>query len=283
MGDFNSLQSRSLRNSYEEKYKKSRNALLLVILFSFINICLLIVNADIYFLFSAFIPYFLTSFGMLICGRFPDEYYQGELAGMKFLDDYVFVILLIISIVLTLLYLLAWFKSSKNRGGWLIFALIFFSIDTSAMLITNGIRIDYIFDIIFHGWIIYFLIVGVNSYMNLKKIPLPSNETSSVDNNLVLNIDSSSPQILRIAETDIKYRVLLEMNIHGCDICYRRVKRTNELVINGYVYAQYVAMVEKPHTLSARIDGHSIEVGYNGIHSFIRFDYREVKKKLRIY
>ena len=42
----------------ESKYNKSIANLLLVVIFTVINIVLLVLNANSYFLFSAFIPYF---------------------------------------------------------------------------------------------------------------------------------------------------------------------------------------------------------------------------------
>ena len=88
----------SPRQHYMQKYNMSRMNLLLVVAFTAINILLLVTNANSYFLFSAFIPYFLTTMGMILCGRFPEEYYTGELQNVEFFDNSVFVILLIISI-----------------------------------------------------------------------------------------------------------------------------------------------------------------------------------------
>ena len=116
-------------NVYEQKYNSARMNLLIVVAFTVINLILLVTNSDTYFLFSAFVPYFITVIGMVLCGRFPMEDYS-DASGLQFvfLDDSVFVVLLVISIIITLFYFLAWLMSSKNRGGWLIFALVFFSI-----------------------------------------------------------------------------------------------------------------------------------------------------------
>lgn len=154
----------------EQKYKSSRMNLLLVVVFTAVNIGLLVTNADSYFLFSAFVPYFIASMGMLLCGRFPEEYYP-DLSGMTFFDDSVFVVLLVISIVLTLLYLLAWFMSKNNRVGWLIFALVFFGVDTLGMLLINGISFEAAIDILFHVWVIYDLSVGIRAHYKSKTLP----------------------------------------------------------------------------------------------------------------
>lgn len=161
----------------EQKYNSSRMNLLLVVVFTAINLVLLVTNSDSYFLFSAFIPYFITTMGMLLCGRFPAEFYGGEYNSLQFFGDSFFMVLLAISIVLMLLYLLAWFMSRKQHVGWLIFALVFFGLDTIGMLFINGFSVESIIDIVFHGWVIYYLILGISSHYKLKKLP-PEEEIS---------------------------------------------------------------------------------------------------------
>ena len=159
------------RALYEQNYKISRMNLLIVTAITAINLILLITNSNSYFLFSAFIPYFIAGTGMMLCGHFPEDYYTDDLAGMTFLDDSFFVITLLIAIVLTLLYLLAWVMSSKNRVGWLIFALVLFGLDTLGMFLINGLALADILDVLFHGWVIYYLIMGIMAHKNLKNLP----------------------------------------------------------------------------------------------------------------
>ena len=63
------------RELYEQKYRSSRMNLLLVVIFTVVNLILLVTNTDTYFLFSAFIPYAIATIGMMLCGRLPEEYY----------------------------------------------------------------------------------------------------------------------------------------------------------------------------------------------------------------
>ncbi len=288
----------SQREIYEAKYKTSRMNLLLVVVFTAINMVLLVANADTYFLFSAFFPYFITGIGMLLCGRFPEEYYTEEFADFPILDNSVFVVLLIISIVLTLFYLLAWFMSNKNRVGWLIFALVFFGLDTLGMIFLGGFSLETIFDILFHAWVIYYLILGINAHYKLKNLP-PEEEPTlpDLDETAPENVEATEGEegaepkaeeapkspIIREADKNVKCRVLLEKRMLNYDICYRRVKHTNELVINGNVYDELEGKIEPAHTLCAWVDGHYIEVGYTGSHSFIAFDGNELAKKIRIF
>ena len=95
-------------------------------------------------------------------------------------------------------------------------------------------------------------------------------------------LENSTP--LRRAAEDVKHRVLLEATYGGRQIVYRRVKRVNELVISGYVYDQYEALAETAHCLSAQLDGHLIEVGYDGLSSsYCRVDGQQIQKKVRWY
>ena len=66
---------RTPREDYEQKYNSSRGQLLFVLAMTVINIVLLVSKSDLYFLFSAFIPYFLVDLGMYMCGMYPSEYY----------------------------------------------------------------------------------------------------------------------------------------------------------------------------------------------------------------
>lgn len=276
----------SQRQVYEQKYNKSRMNLLLIVLFTAINLFLLVTNSDSYFLFSAAIPYYMTGLGMLFCGMFPEEYYVDGIENYIFWDNSYFYVLLAISIVITLLYLLAWLMSNKNRVGWMIFSLVFFGIDTLAMLWLSGVSVDMIIDIIFHVWVIVSLALGIHAHCKLKTLPaeekvaIPAaNEADPTTN----TVNTQSSNIIRIADNDVKHRVLAQAQVANYDICYRRVKRTNELVVNGNVYDEIEALVERPHALKATVDGNLITASFNGTHSIICFNGEEKAKKLRLF
>ena len=89
--------------------------------------------------------------------------------------------------------------------------------------------------------------------------------------------------VLRMADMDVKAKILLETEKDGFVITYRRVKRVNELVINGIVYDEKKGIIEFEHNLSAVIDGHKIEAGYDeDSYSYIIFDGERIAEKLRI-
>ncbi len=88
---------------------------------------------------------------------------------------------------------------------------------------------------------------------------------------------------MRRADMEVKYRVLSEAKTEGFDICYRRVKSVNELVINGYVYDEKKGIVEFAHNLYASVNGHTIEAGFDGVgYSYILFDGDRIKQDRRI-
>ena len=77
MANFFRNRNLSKRQRLEQKYNSARINLALVVAFTLVNLVLLAVNADTYFLFSAYVPYLITSVGMLICGKYPAEFYEG--------------------------------------------------------------------------------------------------------------------------------------------------------------------------------------------------------------
>lgn len=88
---------------------------------------------------------------------------------------------------------------------------------------------------------------------------------------------------LRAADTAVKCRILAQATVDGYDICYRRVKSVNELVINGKIYDEVKGILEFDHRLSARINGHTVVAGYSEQSgSYILFDDECVVQKRRI-
>ena len=69
---------RMQRQALISRYSAARTNLLLMIDFSLVNILMLATNSGMYFLFSASIPYFITDIGMTLCGKYPEEFYQGS-------------------------------------------------------------------------------------------------------------------------------------------------------------------------------------------------------------
>lgn len=166
------------RQLLESKYASARHNILLIVAFTVVNIILLVAQSNTYFLFSAYLPYLIVDFGMVLCGMYPAEYYGEDLSGIEFLDKNFLTVMLVIAAVVLILYLLSWIFSKKSRVGWMILALVFFGIDTIAMLALNGIALDMIVDIVFHVWVVVSLIGGVSAHYKLKKLPIEQEEQS---------------------------------------------------------------------------------------------------------
>lgn len=275
----------SKKELLEAKYNNSIVNLLLVVAFSVINVVLLVVNSDTYFLFSAFIPYFVADMGMFYSGSYPEEYYY-DVPDTEFADKSFLIVCVAVAAAVILLYLISWFFAKKKKVGWLVFAAVLFSVDTVAMFVITGINSDMIMDIVFHAWVIFSLISGIVNYNKWKKLPDESHEEeedASFGETVNCDTVEGDSPVIRMADTDVKSRTLLEAEKSGYRILYRRVKRTNELVVNGRVYDEYEALVEQPHTLVAVIDGHKIEVTYDTLsRMYILFDSEVLVKKMRI-
>lgn len=164
------VQQLSQREQLTNKYMSARHNLLLVVIFTAVNIGLLVAQSNSYFLFSASIPYYLVDLGMFLCGKYPMEYYA-ELGMVEFFPNSFLVVMIVIAVVILAMYLLAWIFSKKPRVGWMIFALVIFALDTLFMLLIMGISADMILDIVFHAWVVISLINGIVSYSKLKKLP----------------------------------------------------------------------------------------------------------------
>lgn len=160
------------REKHLKKFNSARSNLLIVIVFTFVNMILLMTNANRYFLFSASIPYAITDLGMYLCGKYPAEYYGADYSAMEFWGTGVFVAFLVIAILILGLYLLCWFMSKKQKSAWLIVALVMFALDTLAMFVLYGVSADIVIDIVFHVWAVYYLVIGVMAQSKLKKMEI---------------------------------------------------------------------------------------------------------------
>ncbi len=87
---------------------------------------------------------------------------------------------------------------------------------------------------------------------------------------------------VRYVDDTVKARILLEVSHLGYNICYRRVKHTNELVVNGKIYDEKKGIMEFEHKLCANIKGHNIEAGYDREgYSYITFNGEMLERKRR--
>ncbi len=262
----------SKREVAEGKVKTARANLLLMIILSAVNIVLFLLGSDSMMLFSATIPYFAVVFGFL-----------SEMSS-------ALIVSICFAVVILVLYLLCWIFSKKHYA-WMIGALVMFIIDSLAMvgLYILAEDVSGIIDVLIHIWVLYYLVIGVINGYRLKKMPTEP-QSEIVPTETVQDVYTEDAQMfynsapLRRADDEVKHRVLIEGNYLGRHICYRRVKRVNELVIDNYVYADVEMLIEAAHSLEAKVDGHTIQAGFDGaMHSYLRIDGDTVAKKLRLY
>ncbi len=260
------------RTIAQQKYNVARTNLILMIGLTVINIILALVGSDTMLLFSATVPYFATVFATM--------------AEFQIL----FASLVAIAVLSVLCYLVCWIFSKKHFG-WMIAALVLFVLDTLALIafyLVAG-EISGILDLAIHAWVLYYLILGVINGAKLKTLPEEVNsclngEPAGAQAPTVSPIvDGVDTPILRVADMTVKSRILVQTDAFGHHIVFRRVKRINELVIDGNVYADVEILIETAHALSACIDGHLYQVGFDGVaHCYICVDGNQIAKKLRL-
>ena len=269
----------------EQKYKYARENLLIMIALTVVNVILLFVKSDMMLLFSATVPYI------------------SAILGIGFVKSGILTISVLffgIAFVSLAFYFLCWIFSKKHYG-WMIAALVMFSIDTVVLVISYLLAEDFsgIVDFIIHAIVLFYLITGVINGRKLKNLSPEYSDTTHFEQAyntgefedfsaqtttpFTDNTVNDSP-ILRSADMNVKSRIFIETEYNGHHICYRRVKRINELVIDGYVYDDVEMLIETSYALNAHIDNHRYQVGYDGaFHSYLRVDGVEIAKKLRLY
>lgn len=150
----NEIDVKNQREEVQKKYSNARSNLLLMIGLTLVNIILLLVGSDTMMLFSATVPYFVAAIGV----------------GTEITE--LLIIFVAIAIAILIIYLLCWIFSKKHYG-WMIVALVLFIIDSICMC---GLYISIqdfsgILDVLIHIWVLYYLIIGVKSGAQLKKMP----------------------------------------------------------------------------------------------------------------
>lgn len=137
--------------SPEMVYANARNNLLLVVIFTAVNVILRLISADTYFLFSASIPMACLDIAVLT-----------EISALM-------VPATVASLLITALYLVCWIFSKKHHG-WMIAALVLFSLDTLLMFFIYYIE-AVIVDLLIHVWVLYYLVTGTAAIKKMQQQP----------------------------------------------------------------------------------------------------------------
>ena len=261
----------STKEVAEQRYTAARNNLLMMLIFTVINIVLFVSGSNTMFLFSATVPYCAAIYGMVL-----SEIPIFLIMGMS------------IAVIVLVAYLLCWIFSKKHYG-WMIGALVLFALDLVGlgyMYLTSSGGLDLI-DTLFHLWVLYYLISGVYYGVKLSKMPADppvwTQEAEETEELSGAETETEDSRPLRRADTEVKARILLEADAYGRHIVYRRVKRTNELVIGSYVYDEVEMLIESAHALTANLGGHTFVVGCDGVYSYLEADGALVERKRRLW
>ena len=267
----------------QQKVNTARSNLLVLTILTAVNILILLIGSPSMLLFSATVPYYAVAFGYFNAG--------GILLALA----------ITIALICITLYLMCW-VFSKDHYGWFYAAFAMMLIDTVFQLVlyisSNMLVIS--LDTIIHVWIIWCMFSGGRSGSRLAGMPEEEVEAVAVSVEAVPEWASlpaeeapegeSQPAApvwgkpLRMADTDKKYREFISAEHNGHRISYRRTGRVNELVIDGYVYDEVTMLFESTHNLTATVDGHRYEAGFDGIsHSYLKADGVILERKLRIY
>ena len=126
-------------------FSRSRNNLMLVVVFTTINLFLAISGSGFQWLFSARVPMYMLGFGG----------YMG----------------IVLAFAGVFIYCMCWLLAKRQRA-FILVAMILFALDTSVFLLvalftTYGLHI---FPIAFHAWIMYYLITGVVAWAKLRRL-----------------------------------------------------------------------------------------------------------------
>ena len=137
----------------QKRIASGRSTLLTLVIFTVVNVVLMVMNAGYYMLFSASIPYYLTAFGL-------------DLSGSP-----VGTVLLAIAAGFVALLLLSWLLS-KKKGGWMICGMILMILDSLALvglcLLIPGMFAENILDLVFHAAVLYSVIRAVAANKKLQ-------------------------------------------------------------------------------------------------------------------
>lgn len=137
----------------------TRHSLLVVLIFTVVNLVMLMVGSQRYVLFSASIPYHLTAFGLNMDIRM----------GTEGIGMYT-LITLGISVAVLLLYLVCWLKSKRHPRS-MVAALVVFILDTLVLVIlclSRDLVAKRIVDLVIHAWVILELLrfISANNQLN---------------------------------------------------------------------------------------------------------------------
>lgn len=186
MNSYATNPDKNSRPALTKTFQTARANLLLMAVLSAINCIFAFLQGSIYLPFCCLAPYMLVSDGLYMTGKMPEDYYEdwAEYYGdMGFLGDEYLVVLTVISAIIILAFVLCFLLSSKPRLAPLIVSLVLYGLDALYVLYYTVIYLDpsMIIDIVFHAWVIFYLISGIIAVTKLRRLPPESAEVVDIN------------------------------------------------------------------------------------------------------
>jgi len=151
-------------SSVHRDIRAARYALLLILVFSVLNLVLLIVDRSRFFLFSLAVPYYLTLLALGIDNGFTPLRWS-EIGS--FTQNALVISGMILAVYLLLLLL------SRKRPGFLLGALVLFVLDTGALVGLTLLLVSHpwakLMDLFLHVWAITELWKGVAAHRGCRR------------------------------------------------------------------------------------------------------------------
>ena len=158
MAQNTTIPKRFSREHLTQQRASGKWMILLIVIFTVLNMVLLVCGTERYFLFSAGIPHYLTYYGM--------QMDNGGFGGY-------FVAMLIVSLSFLAGYVLSWLMVNKN-GTWLKVALILWAMDTVVLIImaiTMRMFEARIMDLAVHVLLLWEIFQALRANKRLENMP----------------------------------------------------------------------------------------------------------------
>lgn len=158
MAENAAIPKRFSREHLTQQKASGKWMILLILIFTVVNMVLLVCGTERYFLFSADIPHYLTYYGM----QMENNGFGGYFAAM-----------LIVALFFLGGYAMSWLMVSKN-GTWLKVALILWAMDTVALIVMAiGMKMfeARIMDLAVHALLLWEIFQALRANKRLENMP----------------------------------------------------------------------------------------------------------------
>lgn len=221
-----SMDKQTFVSQNEAKYRNMRLSLLMIVIFSALNVISLVL-LETYFVFSAYIPLLVVSVG----------------AGIYASSDIFlfYIIFAIIALILVLPYFLCWLFG-KKKLGWMIAALVIFSVDSLFFLVDFLFALlmgefTMILDLIFRVWALVSLAMGVSYGLKAAKEPAPAPAPNAEAGEYVpyeqVSDDVTRTLTVIRGKSFIGCAVPLVCYINGSEVFRLKNKESNTITVGG--------------------------------------------------